>query len=517
MTSEASVRESGVAAAADIVAFGSRRRAWMVAVGWLVFHAALCLALFHQTVETMAATWMNTTAYNHGILIAPVSLWLVWGRRHELARLTPSPEPWALPVLALGSLGWLLGWTAEANVVMQLSFVGMLVALTVAVLGRAVGRCLAFPLLFLFAMVPFGDFLVPWLQDFTARFSVALLRVFGIPVFHDGVFIELPNGSFHVAEACAGLRFMIANVVVALLFAHLSFRHWWKAAAFVALGVAVPLIANGLRAFGIIMLAHLTDNQAAVDADHIVYGWGFFVFVMFVLLAIGNRFADLPARRPLRVAEPGGERPPRRGWLVAVPMLAVAVGPAYALALTQRPVAPVAAILPPPAVAGWAEATPPADWRPSFSTADATLLRSFRAGGRTVEVFVAYYTHERPGANLIHFENRFDDADTWIRLETGSHSVPGAAVPARFVRLGETGRQRAVVYWYWVDGKVVSSAAMAKLLRLDATLGGGMRGAAVLALSAEARDPAAAVAAIDSFAGGLPPLEQYFESLGKAQ
>ena len=64
----------------------------------------------------------------------------------------------------------------------HVAVVGMLVTVAVALLGRDVARVLWFPLLFLFFMVPFGEGLVPWLQAFTARFAVALLRLVGVPV-----------------------------------------------------------------------------------------------------------------------------------------------------------------------------------------------------------------------------------------------------------------------------------------------------------------------------------------------
>ncbi|MCW2240892.1 exosortase A [Azospirillum canadense] len=488
-------------------------RGWPQALGWLALYVGLCVALFRGTVLDMARTWLDTAAFNHGFVILPISLALVWRRRGALAALRPERESWALVPLALGSAGWLLGSVSEAKLAMQLCFVGMLIAATVAALGFRVARHLAFPLLFLFAMVPFGDFLVPSLQDFTARFAVALLRLLQIPVFLDGVMIDLPNGRFHVAEACAGLRFMIANVVMAALFAHLSFRRWWKSAVFMALSVAVPLVANGLRAFGIILIGQLTDDRAAIEADHIVYGWGFFVVIMLLLLAVGNRFADAPAAMEVRaptVTEPGARI--RSRWSVALaPTLAIAAGPVYASVIEHEPaiVTPFA-LLAPPAPAGWHEsAAGPSNWRPSFFDADARRLTVFQRGGQRVEMFVAYYTHERPDAKLLRYENRFDN-DPWTRIGLGRHTPPGADAAAVYERLAGRGQQRAVLAWYWVDGRLVGNPTIAKLLRVAATLGGGPREAAVIALSAEADESGAALATLDAFSASLPSLVPAF-------
>ncbi len=144
-----------------------------------------------------------------------------------------------------------------------------------SVVGWRIFRAMLFPMLYLFFMVPTGEFLVPRLQDFTASFVVLGLQLVNIPVFLDGVFIRIPNGLFEVAEACAGLRFLIANVAFGFLFANLMYRGWRKRIIFVALSFIVPIFANGLRAFGIVMIAHLSDNKLAAGVDHIVYGWGF--------------------------------------------------------------------------------------------------------------------------------------------------------------------------------------------------------------------------------------------------
>ena len=60
----------------------------------------------------------------------------------------------------------------------------------------------------------------------------------------------------------------------------------------------VPIVANGLRALGIIVLAHLEGSAAAVETDHIVYGWVFFTLVMMILIAIGMAFTEKPRWRP---------------------------------------------------------------------------------------------------------------------------------------------------------------------------------------------------------------------------
>ena len=180
-----------------------------------------------------------------------------------------------------------------------------------------------------------------------------LLRLIDIPVFHNGFLIEIPNGLFEVAEACAGIRFLIANIVVAAVFAHLSYRSWWKWVLFMLLAVLVPVLANGLRAFGIILIAYLTDNEYAVGVDHLVYGWGFFTVVMLVLLFVGNLFADRMTADP-QASVPATVAAGGAAWVAAAALVLIVAAPAYARLVMQPRICRRPWALPdPPASAAW--------------------------------------------------------------------------------------------------------------------------------------------------------------------
>jgi exosortase/archaeosortase family protein len=120
--------------------------------------------------------------------------------------------------------------------------------------------------------------LVPLLQVVTAQLSMALLGLAGIPAHMEGVFITTPGGYFEVAEACSGVKFLVAMLALGVLIAHVGFRSWPRRLAFVATALIVPVLANGVRAFATILVAAETSNAAASGFDHVVYGWFFFGF-----------------------------------------------------------------------------------------------------------------------------------------------------------------------------------------------------------------------------------------------
>lgn len=492
--------------------------AWLPALGTLAGAVLLTLVALWPSWASMAGIWWHTATFHHGFLIAPISLLLVWRLRPRLIGLRARQEPLALVGIAACAGLWLLGEAAQAQLLQHLAAVALLVALTVALLGREIAWRLAFPLLFLFFMVPFGEGLVPPLQDITARMAVALLRLVGVPVFHDGVLIETPSGLFEVAEACAGIRFLIANLVVVALFAHLALRRAWKWLLFLALGVIVPIIANGLRAFGIIWIAYLTDNAYAAGVDHVVYGWGFFTTIMLLLLLIGRWLSDEPeAGSRVGPARPSGAA--TWSFTFAVLVLAlVAAGPAYARIVMRAPPVPTVATAPPPPTvrAPW-QAADMADrhWQPVVVGADLHLQQTYlrQPDDRRVDLHLAWYAFERQGAEAVNQGNRQADGEQWLRVASGRARLTAAGLPSEVFleRLATPdGReQRLVLWWYWVDGTFAADPLHAKLLQMRGRLLGHASPAAIVALGTALTDGGVneARSAIEGLlvSGGLDP------------
>ena len=154
-----------------------------------------------------------------------------------------------------------MGELAAINEVQQYAVVGIMQALIIALLGINVVRVIWFPVLYLLFLVPTGEYLIVPMQQFATHFVDVSLNLLGIPHYTEGTIFELTNGRFEIAEACAGLRFLIATVTLGVLFSYMMFRKIYKIALFLIACVAVPLIGNGLRCVGIILLAHFTNNR----------------------------------------------------------------------------------------------------------------------------------------------------------------------------------------------------------------------------------------------------------------
>src|SRR5208282_3549343 len=327
------------------------------ALGAVLGFAALVLGfLFWHEIAGAWRVWLSSPTYNHCFLVLPISLYMIWDRRLWLAGEYPRPDFRALALLPLLSFAWLLTAVLGVLEFQQFVFITMVQVILLAALGWRVYYRLLGPLLYLYLLVPSGEYLVPHLQDMTARFAVDLLQFFNVPVYSDGIMISIPEGDFIVAEACAGLRFLIASLAFGIFFALMVYRRWWKRLAFILASLVVPIFANGIRAFGIIYLAHLTNDLTAVEADHIIYGWGFFTLVLLAQIAVGMRFAEKGAPHAAPLAPPQAPESARQSpaVVVAIALALAGIGPAY-LARLDRPAHPLdlARAQPPDVAAPW--------------------------------------------------------------------------------------------------------------------------------------------------------------------
>jgi exosortase A len=468
---------------------------WAPAAAGLAFGTVVLIALFWDTAAAMVGTWRDSNLYAHGFLIVPIAGFLCWRRRRALARSTPAPWLWGLVAMAAAAFAWVLGAAAGTLVVQQLALVAMVQALAVTVLGPRVSKILAVPLLYLTFAAPFGSFLIAPLQDLTARFTVVVLQLVGVPVRVDGLLLHIPSASFVVAEACAGVRFLLSTLALSVLAADLFYRSWTRWLAFMALALAVPVGANVLRASSIILIAHWSGPQAAVAFDHVTYGLVFLGFVMLCLFALGLTFRETASRAPTDVAAAplGRARSPWSSVLATAGALAVAAGASWAGVDQPAVIAKQTAVaLAAPAVQQPWRAVPATGsrWRPDFPGAHGELRQSFARGDRRVDLYVAYYAYQRQGAEVVSETNRFEDGKSWVGAEAGRRqaAVDGAPLTLAYRRLLSAGQGRVVWYWYWVDGRFTSNPYVAKALQAKVRLLGGASAAAVVAIAAE-EDP----------------------------
>ncbi len=384
------------------------RRDWQISFAALAVSWLAGIVIFAADWLAMADQWWNISTFTHVLLIPPIIGWLVWQRWPQLRKIVPQGWWPGLVVFAGALLLWVLGAFGGINLFRQTAVVAMLAATTLALLGPKAGRALAFPLFYMAFLVPFGDELVPSLQLVTAKLTIALVQLTGVPSAIDGVFINTPAGLFEVAAACSGVKFLIAMIAFGVLACHVCFRSWNRRAAFMLLCIVAPILANGIRAWGTVYIAQYIGADAAGGFDHIVYGWFFFALVIALVIAMGWKFFDRDAGAPMTDL-PAIEASVLLAWLASyriAPRTALMV--MAALLITAQVWAhfgeKLSAKLPAqtylPEVTGWHRVNyaPQAWWEPRAHGAEHRLLGRYSDGhGHTVDVFFALYSSQSEG------------------------------------------------------------------------------------------------------------------------
>ena len=324
--------------------------AWATAALGLLAVGATAALLHWNAIVAAAATWWTSPTYGYGILVPLVVAWLLWRQRGALRQTAPRPWPLGLVLVGGAALAATVGQVVSALAIEQLALVALLQAAALTIVGPTAFRLLAFALFYLYLAVPVGDGLIAPLQELTAGFAVGALELVGVPAQLNGLLIQIPSATFHVAEACAGLRFLLASLAVGLLLAYLFFRSWWARLLFTTLSIVLPIVGNALRAAGVVLIAHVSDTHLALGFDHLTYGYVFTALLLVCMVALAALLGS--PRRTAPPFRPPVARTAAPGWTLAIAGGAVLVTALPALA--ARPGAapcPTAPVLEPPRIA----------------------------------------------------------------------------------------------------------------------------------------------------------------------
>jgi exosortase A len=422
---------------------------WLVIVALAVGIAAIS-GVFVREIRAAIEVWNASTAYSHCYLVLPMALYLLWERRELLARVRAAPDVrFALAAIPL-TLLWLVAERLGIMEVRQLSVIAGVELLFLTVLGHQLFRRISGPLLFLFFLVPFGAFLTPALQQFTATFTILGLNLLGIPNFSDKFTIETPAGIFFVAEACAGLRFLIAAFAFGVFYSLLSYTSVMRRVVFIAASIVVPVIANGFRALGIVVLGQVLGSAEAAAADHLIYGWVFFSAVMLMLIAGGHVFRDAEPDWKLH-SKPAGTISSRSPvWCVVAVVMLLGFGPALGGVIDATLVVPTL----PEMDAIVAPSGCSLSNRPGGSSAQ-QRLSVVVCGGEHFDVSVTAFAARSTSSAMIVERRRVTQE---IGAENSAVSVldlPSSA--GHWTVVQTTDPNRVTAYASWVDGAPVVS------------------------------------------------------------
>ena len=435
------------------------------------------LALFWRTAESIVAIWIRSETFAHGFIVIPICFWLVWRKRDALAQLDAKPWwPGLIGVFLAGAL-WLVSSSAGALGIKQFALAFMIQASIVTVVGTSVARALVFPLVFLLFAVPAGEIFVPTLIDWTANFTVAALRASGVPVYREANYFVIPTGTWSVVDACSGVRYLIASVMVGTIYAAVAYRSLWRRVIFIAASIVVPIVANWLRAYLIVMLAHLTNNALAVGVDHIIYGWVFFGFVMVLLFWVGSLWQEEGAPVAESADAPPQSRnsnglltPSRNLFAAAISAIAIAaLWPPIETAIARPATTGTIALGAVPGANGWQHSPSVITaWKPHNPGFVTESNETFVKDGRVVGLYLAFFRNQEKGRELVTSGNVLVTSEDKVWRQSASSTGPldwsGERLAAHRASIVGPGPGLDVYRLYWINGEITANDYVAKAL-----------------------------------------------------
>ncbi len=492
---------------------------WRAPLAQLALAWTVLFAFFAGDWAEMVMQWWNSSTYNHILLVPPVLVWLVLQRAGQLAKLTPQSWWPGLILLSGALLFWLLGDVSGLATAKHVGLVAAMQSLVVLLFGPRVSWALVFPLCYAAFLVPIGDELVPALQMITADITIGLTQASGIPAHIEGVFIDTPAGLFEVAEACSGVKFLIAMIALGTLVAHVCFRSWSRRITFMALAIALPILANGVRAWGTIYIAQSQGIAFAAGFDHIFYGWIFFALVMAALMAMGWKFFDRSVDDAFIDADAIAADPAFARFESSFmrPVIALVVAAAMALLImiwseqSRALDVEFSNNLSLPDVDGWerTEYRQNYPWQPRAGGADRRLIATYiDAEGRIVEVFLALYAGQGEGREAGSFGQGALPPDTEWRWLSGTTATDGV-VGERLQALG-TYRRVAETWFHRGDWTGASNLRL-KFVTMQDRLVLNAEPTAMLILSSEERTGVDAAQAIADFRSSTGDLGEWID------
>jgi len=454
--------------------------------------AVIFIAWFYtyfQGISTAINVWTASEIFNHCFLVIIGAFFLIYQKRHQLNQQFFVPNYWLIIPIITTLILYTFGTVGDIRLFMHIATFVSLPLLIWLIVGNKVAKTIAFPLYFMLFSIPVGEQLIPYLQELTTDLSVPLLEMSGVPIFRNGLYLDIPEGRFLVAEACSGISFLIASIVFGNIYAYLSFRTLPKQLLFVFISIIVPIVANVLRVYGIILTAHLTDMEYAAGADHLIYGGVFYAIILFLLIFIGERFRDKIISLDLNPATQNKAAKSDKlrlysmpvatfvialfilqfTWLKSIENNKLAIEPSYVIN-TQS-------------IFSQTDSIKSIRWQPSFEHASETEQGSIKVSGKiSIDFFIAAYTNGT--GELISSLNKLYDADRWTLIRTKNINIRDSHQRAQLTQLvSPQGEKRIIIHWYQISDKFFANKIKAKLFQTANSLLGKANNNALVGFS----------------------------------
>jgi len=266
----------------------------------------LWVIVFYPLYPELMNTWLNSADNSHGLLVPLVSLYFAWQSRSSLKIAETTNSIWGLFIMVASFCIYLLSNLGGIAFLSRVMIVSSLAGLILFNWGPKVMKILLFPVLFLLFMVPLpesviGSVAFP-LQLFATKVSEGIIQAFSIPTYCEGNMLYFVQTQLEVAEACSGIRSVMAMAMLGVVFTYSLKNGWGKKVVLILSIIPIAMAANIVRISGTGILAHVWGDKVAQGFLHEFSGLAVFIFglvVFFLENYLLNKLFKPPLNRIL--------------------------------------------------------------------------------------------------------------------------------------------------------------------------------------------------------------------------
>jgi exosortase len=220
----------------------------------------LFVYLFHNEIEAVVGKWLTDSSWSHGFLIPLFSLYFLDQAKNEILNLRTKPNYLGLFFMILGILFYFFNIISPSGYgyFRPTSMIATLGAIVLFLGGWSLVKYTWLPVLFLVFAVPLPDriyFRLTYpLQELAAKVTGVLLNlVSGMEATVSGVLIDVIykgqrlDPPLNVAEACSGMRLLMAFLALGVAMAYLHYRPVWQRIVLLASTIPIAIFCNIVR------------------------------------------------------------------------------------------------------------------------------------------------------------------------------------------------------------------------------------------------------------------------------
>jgi len=258
---------------------------------WLIVATGLCFMYIPTFIGLFRGPW-GSDEHAHGPIVFAISLWLLYSKWPEVlaAKTNQKSAAAGWPILIIGLLLYILGRSQNIVLFELGSFIWLMLAIGLILLGVRPIKVMWFPLFFMLFMIPLpGTVVVAVTMPMKIAVSYVaeqILYAMDYPIARSGVILQIGQYQLLVADACAGLHTLLTLESLGLLYLNLI-RHESFVRNFILVILIVPIsfVANVIRVIVLTLITYYFGDEAGQGFLHGFAGMVLFLSALMLIIA----------------------------------------------------------------------------------------------------------------------------------------------------------------------------------------------------------------------------------------